>query len=220
MIYYIVSNSADEKVVGCYPQTSGLFEGYDHALPNAMENLTSDEFPDFVPDLRFELDDEAKLTDVVSASNLDFATGLLMNHKAKGIFEKCKIMAHEYFPAIVRTNSGEIPFYWLHMVSPIPSPYIDIPKSVFSEILPNQTKVSRNFSDGNELSQYFDTSINQLIIKELTLTNDFESNNYDMFCLPGIFSWFLTSEKLCESIQKEKVTGLIIKEQGFYRKRP
>ena len=125
-------------------------------------------------------------------------------------------MQHKYYPAILRTSSGDIPFYWLHVVSPYPSPYIDIPKSVFSEILPNQDKVRRQFSNNIEHDQYFDNSTNRLDNKELVLTKDFEINKYDVFCMPGIFSWFLMSEKLCELLQKENVTGLIIEEQGFY----
>jgi len=219
MRYYSVSNSADEKIVGCYPQTSGLFEGYNHDSPNAMENLTSDEFPDFTPDLRFELDEDAKLTDIVSPSNLDFATGLLMNFKSKEIFQKYKLMSHEYYSALLKTRSEDLDYFWLHIVSPYPSSYIDIPNSLFWEILPSQEKVERKFSSITDHEKYFEQSTNQLTIKEVILEESFETENYDLLCFPGVFSGFLMSERLCNAILAVGLTGLKVKEQSFYKKR-
>jgi hypothetical protein len=139
MKYLIISNSADEKEVGCYPQSSGLFNGYNHDAPNAIENLTSDEFPDFIPDLRFELDEDAILTDIISPSNLDFATGLLMNEKAKKIFESAKIFLHKYYEATIKVNTKTLNYHWLHLVNPN---FKDIAfkKSVFVEHLPGNNK--------------------------------------------------------------------------------
>ena len=73
MKYYLIAPSVEEDEVGEYPQTTGTYPGYNRNAPNSMENLTSDCFPHFIPDLRFIIDDNAILTDVVSPSNLDFA---------------------------------------------------------------------------------------------------------------------------------------------------
>ena len=78
MKFYLLSNSAKKTEVGTYPQTTGLVDGYEEFAENSMVNLNSDEFPNFAPDLRFELEEKAILTDIIRPSNLDYAKGLMM----------------------------------------------------------------------------------------------------------------------------------------------
>jgi hypothetical protein len=215
MKYYLISNSAEEKEVGCFPQTSGLFEGYNHDAPNAMDNLTSDEFPDFIPDLRFELDEDAILTDIISPSNLDFATGLLMNEKAKKIFEPAKIISHKYYQASLKVKNKLLDYYWLHLIAP-PLSIINFSDSIFLEVLPGQKKVQRIIKSEKEYDSYYDSyNINPLEIFKLSLTKDFNDQRFEVFCLPQIFPGLLISDRI-SSLLKENITGLSYKEQNFY----
>ena len=100
MKYYSLSYSTDEKEVGkVWPQCKAIPEGYDHKwldLPNSMTKLTNDAFPNENPDLVFELDKKAKLTDIISPSNI-YAVGLLVNEKAKLILEGFNLITHIFF---------------------------------------------------------------------------------------------------------------------------
>lgn len=55
-----VKNSRNRKIVGFPYQTNGYISGYDEKSPNSRTNLTYEKFPDFVPDLRFELHEKSK----------------------------------------------------------------------------------------------------------------------------------------------------------------
>lgn len=214
MKYYLISNSAEEKEVGCYPQTSGLFEGYDHGAPNAMENLTSDEFPDFVPDLRFELDEEAILTDIISPSNLDFATGLLMNAKAKQIFDTARICPHKYYDASLKVETTTLTYHWLHLVNPSFKD-IDFPKSHFVELLPGNKKTEHSFNKESEFEKVYSSTTNPVRAQKIILIESAKNENYDLFFFPFIHSGLIASEQLCQELKKANITGLKFDEQAF-----
>jgi hypothetical protein len=118
MQYYLLSNATDEKIIGKkHPQCKGIpshignFQWFDE--PNSMTKLTSDEFPGFDPELIFELEEEAILTDVVSPSNIS-AKGFLVNQKVKDILSSFNLMEHRYYPATLIYRSQDLPYFWLH----------------------------------------------------------------------------------------------------------
>lgn len=140
MKYYLLSNSANKNEVGIYPQTTGLVDGYVEFSDNSMVNLTSDELPNFIPDLRFELEEKAILTDIISVSNLDYAVGFFMNEKAKNIFQKFKVITHKYYDGALNVKGKILSYSWLHIVNSSFSG-IDFLNSTFSELLsPTQKK--------------------------------------------------------------------------------
>lgn len=104
MKYFLVANSTNNQIIGKkYPQCKGMpskmgltFKWFEQ--PNSMTKLTNDEFPNFEPELIFELEEKALLTDVVSPSNI-LAKGLLVNERVKNIFSHFKLMEHRYYPA-------------------------------------------------------------------------------------------------------------------------
>ncbi|MBN8785017.1 MAG: hypothetical protein J0G98_18300 [Terrimonas ferruginea] len=213
MKYYLIAPSVEEDEVGEYPQTTGTYPGYNRNAPNSMENLTSDCFPNFIPDLRFIIEDNAILTDVVSPSNLDFATGLLMNARTREIFSKAKIIPHQFYLATLKTNTQILDYYWLHLISPTLS-IIDFEKSVFLETLPTQEKIIRTFNSYSEYDRYYESyDLNPLTIDKLSLKVNLK---VDVFCLPGIFHDILVAEHICLLLQQKKITGLSYKEQNFY----
>lgn len=119
MEYFLISNSTNLKEIGHYIQCKGMPDGYNYKWfeqPNSMTNLTNDSFPDFEPDLVFELEKKAKLTDIVSTSNIS-AKGLLMNEKTKNIFEQCNLGQHKFYPATVIYKNEKHQYFWLHILN-------------------------------------------------------------------------------------------------------
>jgi hypothetical protein len=110
MEYYILDNATTRKKVGYFIQTEGLVNGYNANAQNSMTKVKAEEFPDFIPDLRFNLGDKAKLTDIVSAGNI-MTRGFLVNEKVKKIFESCKLPAHRYYDATLNVK-GTIHKYY------------------------------------------------------------------------------------------------------------
>src|SRR5690606_25582916 len=113
------SNSGDEKTIGKkYPQCKGMPSGMGltqnwFESPNSMTKLTNLDFPNFDPELIFELEDAAILTDVVSPSNIS-AKGFLINEKVKKLFEGFKLIEHKYYPAVLIVRRNRLQYYWLH----------------------------------------------------------------------------------------------------------
>jgi hypothetical protein len=216
MKYYLLSNSAKKEEVGTYPQTTGLVDGYEEFSENSMVNLNSDELPNFVPDLRFELDKDAILTDIISPSNLDYAKGIMMNEKAKNAFKPFKLIPHQFYEATIKANNNILIYYWLHTLPPTLD-IVDFSKSIFLEVLPTQQRIKRYFKTYYEFENYGDSDFpNDLEIEKLTLTPTFLSQSIDLFCLPSLFSGFLISQKLYEKINDTQLSGLCIENQLFF----
>jgi methionine synthase II (cobalamin-independent) len=216
MKYYLLSNSAKKNEVGTYPQTTGLVDGYEEFAENSMVNLNSDEFPNFIPDLRFELDEDAILTDIISPSNLDYAKGLMMNEKAKKIFERFNLIPHKFYEASIKVNNSKFTYYWMHTIPPALD-IIDFANSSFLEVLPTQEKIQRIFQNYDEYEKYGDIDLpNDLEVERLILIQSFHSKKIDLFCLPGLFTSFLVSQKLYDKIKETQLTGLHFEEQSFY----
>lgn len=145
-----------------------------------MGNLTSDEFPRFIPDLRFTLDEDegAILTDVVSPSNLDFAKGLLLNDKARKVFESFKIIPHKYYHAFLKVNNKLLDYYWLHLVNPTFN-FIDFKSSVFVEFLPGYLTREQRFQTEDDFEKFYPYS-NKVQADKIVLIKSIEDQKYDL----------------------------------------
>ncbi len=134
MKYYLLSHSAVKKIVGDFPQTvsTEVIDVNNEFEPTSRANLTNKHFPTVQPNLEFELSNKAKLTDVISASNIE-ARGLLVNEKVKTILEQFNILNHKFYPGSVTVKGKKTPYYWLHIVNNSLEG-IDFEKSKFMEI--------------------------------------------------------------------------------------
>ena len=218
MKYYILENAVSRKQVGFMIQTDGFIEDYDIDGPNSRIHLTYDEFPNFVPDLRFELHPKSKLTDVVQASNIS-AKGFLINEKVKSIFEQCLLPEHRYYEATILNHDGEIlPFYWLHIIS---NDYniIDFNESEFRMTDdPLKGENTKNFELIKILNEedfcnknHLLFNDNKFVVADILKLHD--TKRYDMLYFSNIdvCSVFI-SEKLANMLKKAKVTGIDITE--------
>ena len=117
MKYYTIENSIIKKEVGFQFQTSGFIDVESAQGPNSRVNMEYDKNPSFIPDLRFELHEKSKLTDVVDASNIS-ARGFLMNTKTKNILEQCRLFGYKFYDASVLDHDGIVnPYFWMHIIS-------------------------------------------------------------------------------------------------------
>lgn len=215
-MYYKLRNAITRKQVGYQFQTTGFIDAYAHYGPNSRIRLEWDKFPDFVPDLRFELHKKSKLTDVVAASNIS-ARGFLINEKVKEIFDECLLPEHRYYEATLLNHDGNVlPYYWLHLIS---NDYkmIDFESSIFRKtkdlIKFNSIKEDpiypikdlKDFKDTN--SSIFENNI-FIVFDVLKIHN---TQKYDMLHFGDIdVNSVFISEKLATLLKKAKITGIDI----------
>jgi len=217
MKYYILNNSTNKSEIGYYPQTGGYYPDYNIVGERSMVNLKSECFPDFLPDLRFILDKRAKVTDVVKASNINKAKGLLINEKTKNLLSTLLLPQSAFYNGFVENNNIKIPYYWFHILSQ-PFTNIDFSKSIFyTTKLGFKKDTTIDIYDGENLKNRI-KELKQLILAEkISLKKEFISLNYDIFYFPliqGYYDFFI-SEKLASVINENNVTGVEIIEQNI-----
>lgn len=211
---YLLSNSTDKKEVGYYIQTVGTSEYSlsDEQKKKYRGNLSSEFFPEKDPVLEFELEPKAKLTDVVSASNIS-AKGFLMNEKAKTVFEQFNLIEHKFYNATLKTKNEILPYYWLHLVNDS-FESIDFHKSKFFEA----DYIGRKKSDIiiNSLEDFL-IKREELMIRaeKIALKESAICQPLDLFFFFNLHSYVLISENFKDSIVSNKIKGLNYSEADF-----
>lgn len=217
MKYYSLNYSTNEKEVGkIWPQCDSVPEGYSYNEliegSNSMTQLTNDEFPNENPNLIFGLHKKAKLTDVISPSNIS-ATGLLVNKKVKNILENFDLMTHKFYPAIVKELEFEHKYFWLHLVKPNLLG-IDFKKSKF-EITNLINKPLANItidSWENYIERISSLTFKHIRARKISLES---GEQKDLIYFPYIYSYILISEELALELASNKITGIEIAEQNI-----
>ena len=215
MKYFRLKNSILRKEVGFMFQTNGFIDEESAHGPNSRINMEYDKFPKFVPDLRFQLHEKSKLTDIVNASNIN-AIGFLMNTRTRDIFEQCNLPEHKFYRSSI-LDHDEIShlYYWMHIIS---NDYrmVDFSQSIFriSKLLHPQ-----NLDDltSVQISSLYDF---KQVEKKISLQYEFiiidtlyvnDQNHYDMIHFGNIdINTVFISEKLANLLKKEKITGITI----------
>jgi hypothetical protein len=218
MKYYLLSNATDEKEIGkTYPQCKGVPNGYTFAWydePDSMTNLINKEFPKNNPNLIFELEEKAILTDVVSPSNIS-ARGILMNERALNIINKKKILNNEIYSGELKKGNEKFKYYWLHLVHDN-FDNIDFINSNFIETnlfrhKVSDLKIENEYQFKIEFEKCLKRS-NIISVERLKLKTTF---NYDLFFFPKIHSDLIVSEVLLNKLESENITGITSKPADF-----
>lgn len=215
---HYLDNSIGRDVGNVFPQTVGLFPGYDEYAPNSMTRLTNAEFPVIPPDLRFVLDPKTWLTDVISVGNIS-ASGLLVNGRLKEVLEEYKIPNHEFYEADVHDTHSVYRYFWLHIV-PDDEEWIDFSRSRFAvyELPLSRIDKLRDVACKNRAEMIFHLENTYgFSPEEIFLTEAFAAERYDVFLVRriGLEAPLLISERLKIRLEDEGVTGLEIREQEF-----
>ena len=219
MKYYRLDNSVNTKEIGRhYLQTTFA----DKKTMDSCWSLVDEEFPDFKPDLRFDLEKGSKLTDVVS-SGVD-VPGFMINERVKNIFEQCKLPEHRYYEATVKDLKGVIhPYYCLHI---LPNDYsmIDFDRTMFKKTeepmktwpelaFPNVEKIKNapeiRIKSLEEMKKYEDEFFPNDLYVVLDVLRIHDREKYDMLFFPDVdVTTKYISEKLANMLKSEKITGI------------
>ena len=219
MKYYRLDNSVNTKEIGRHFLQATFA---DKKTLDSGCSLVRDEFPNFKPDLRFNLKKGSKLTDVINSCVE--VPGFTINERVKNIFEQCKLPEHRYYEAKVKDLKGVIhPYYCLHI---LPNDYsmIDFDKTIFKKTEePMKTWPELAFSNVKKIKNALEIQIKDLEelekYKEEFFPNDLyvvldvlrihDSEKYDMLFLPDVdVCTKYISEKLANMLKSEKITGI------------
>jgi hypothetical protein len=214
MEYYILSNATEEKIIGKkYPQCKGMPSGLGltskwFEQPNSMTKLTNDEFPNFEPELIFELEEKAILTDVVSPSNIS-AKGMLVNEKVKNILSNFTLMEHKYYPATLIHKEQKLNYYWLHFVKK-DLIGLDLDKSIFYKSMFGIDKGGyvkfSSYQNGLQILRHEDCFI---MPEKLVFNAAYEQSLNQVFYLP-IPNRIIIREDVVDSFKTNKIKGVTL----------
>ncbi len=222
--YYIASNSTDEKIIGKkYPQCKGLpsgmgltFDWFDR--PNSMTNLNNDEFPNFEPELFFELEEKAILTDIISPSNVS-AKGFLVNQKVKDILSEFNLMEHKYYPATLIVKGDKLKYYWLHFYDNEEKYLngIDYKLSNFfiSDLTFRKTDDIIIVSRDDFWKKKMSLPMKHIRVNKLKFTQGIQNENLDLFYVTYIHSDYWISDRLAKRLLALNIKGINTKEQDI-----
>ncbi|MDB4918189.1 hypothetical protein [Mucilaginibacter sp.] len=218
MMYYFLSVSTKEDEIGCYHQTTGLPEGYTskwYDEPNSMTNLTDSSLPDFVPDLIWELKDDAILTDIISAGNIT-ATGFLMSEKAKAIFERFNLIEHKFHKASLIVKDQTLAYYYLQLVN-MDFTEINFNKSSFC--IGNVFRMKENdiniLSSHDLIEKQKKLELGHIIYAEkLSVNETFKA--LDLFFFSIIHDDIFVSQNLLNELIENNITGYDVTIQNIF----
>jgi hypothetical protein len=224
MEYFLLGNTTDEKIVGKqYPQCKGMPSGlgltskwFEQA--NSMTNLNNNEFPNFEPELIFELDEKAKLTDVVTPSNIS-AKGLLVNDKLKNILDSFNLIEHRYYPAILIVNGEKRHYYWLHFKesNDVFLNYIDFEKSSF--YIGNLARWKEATIDINTIDEYYQIKksigFKTINFEQLYFKENFKQNPIELFYIDNLHNDFIINDVLKNTLQTLGIKGFEVYKAKF-----
>lgn len=211
MEYYILTNSTETKEIGRkYPQCKGVPYGYTFKwfeAENSMTKLSNLTFPDFIPDLQFELEEKAKLSDMVSPSNIS-AKGILCSPKMLDLIASYIMDSHKVFNAKILFNDVWYDYHWIHFVYK-DIDFIDLENSVFYKSRFGTDKGDvvyfKSYKEGVDIminNNYCDILPSKLIIKD-----SFKNNIKDIFFL-RLTNRIIVSDRIADIIRKNKLTGI------------
>ncbi|MCB0429294.1 MAG: hypothetical protein H6585_12095 [Flavobacteriales bacterium] len=221
MEYDILTCSTKEEVVGkSYPQCKGMPSGYGFTKEwfeksNSMTKLNNNAFPNAQPELLFELEEDANLTDLLSPSNIS-ARGLLLSQRAKEVFENSTMIEHKFYPASVKFNEKNYKYEWLHLVKgdlfgvDFSASSFQVTNLAFVKI--NDLKLS---SYDEFLKEKSELKMKHIRASRLILDKDYAKNSYDLLMFPFIHSNIFISKRLVNQIETKGLTGFSFIKQNI-----
>lgn len=113
--YYLLKTAIATKETGnIYPAVDKPAV-YDHHGPASMLKISYQCFPKFNPDIRFQLVENARLTDMLSQATIK-AYGFLISEKLKQLFQSFNIAPHRFYNATIHTNDRNHSYHWMQFV--------------------------------------------------------------------------------------------------------
>ncbi|MFN8294871.1 MAG: hypothetical protein U0T69_01690 [Chitinophagales bacterium] len=218
MKYYLITNATNKKETGLVgPQCMVFPSGYNldwYEQPNSMTKLSNDRIPDFEPELIFELDKKAKLTDFISQSIIS-SRGLLINKKVKDILEQFRLPEHKFYPAKIFHKNEVFQYFWLHLID---NNYddIDYSKSIFYEgYTAGWKKENVTLNCFEDLIELRNKDFKLIFAENLVFKDSQKYTNFDMLLYSYLHQDIIISKEVISSFVEKKITGYRIIEQDI-----
>ena len=217
--YYRADYSAEEKVIGVYPQCHKFVTKLTESREKKMDELyflERDEDGKLPEEThRFDLYRlSGKKTNILSQINF-FQP--LMDQKALDLFLKFNLGEYQVIPSNILYRKNFVEYYFLFYFSRV-TKFINFPKSEFKIIIPGVK--NEDYPTVNSLDEFNEIqhrikkkyTIAWLEPKKIVFTNKFPIN-LDLFRIPAIdYGMFFVSEDLKNAIEAESLTGLEFEE--------
>jgi hypothetical protein len=204
-MYYAIKNRTDEEVGSVYPQVNCITQEQAH-------NLYANEFPSYDPELIFELNKNAKLTDVLSQAAIS-AQGLLVSDRMKSVLENHAIMKHRYYPVTIKMKNENFTYYWLHLNDDFTG-YIDYKQTEFYWTKSTFRKGNIQLSNFQEYLQKKQENgrLWDVSIDKLKLADNFDNSLNLVSFFPFDLKIYVSSN-LKIILSNEQITGLNISQE-------
>lgn len=208
--YYTLQPAAGTKETGMAYPSVDYYDNYDFDGPRSIYKIRFDQFPDFVPDLRFKLARGAKLCDMMSVGGSNSAMKLISQRLHDFILSNAILPSHRFYDCFIETKDGIIKYYFLHLVNPELIEYIDFEKTIFFKKKNSENLEILNINSYQDyLRIKADLGILYTIrIKKFSLLKPIP---YKVFIMPFILET-LISKDLYLILNKEKFSGIELKE--------
>ncbi len=204
--YFGLTESAEDKIIGTYPQLVDMIEGYDYEANNSVNNLQiyrGIEPPFTNPNLDgFKAAKGAKITDIMSGPI--GGRGFILSNRVKSIFEKFKIPKHYFFEAkIYHKNICYDNYYWFHLVSDYRQ-FVDYKKSEFYK-----GKDLFKFDNYDEYLKFSEITDRHgfLMAEKVVLSRSFYLSDFDMFMISNFDQTIYISDSLRAELSVSKISG-------------
>ncbi len=186
MQYYCLIQSTGDDIGKASSQIKGMKDGYNLYADNSVWKLPLFEKPKIEPNFNaLQLNNSAKLTDIIIPTGLISKTGFFLSEKVKDILKDFILPNHIYYKAVViHKNKVYDNFYWIQFTQEM-SDTIDYENSVFDLKRAfgwqNWTDVESNpkFKNTFELIEFdkMQSSMNQIMPSKLSLIK----NGFDIY---------------------------------------
>ncbi len=186
------------------------YPDYDFDGPRSIYKIHSDQFPDFVPDLRFKLARGAKLCDMMTEATSSAGLKLISLRLHDFILSNALLPSHRYYDVFIETKDGFIKYYFLHLINSELIEYIDYENTVFYK-----KKNSENLEILN-INLYQDyvrikAEIGYLYSIRVKKFTFLKPISYSILNMPFIYDTLISNEFYL-ILNKEKFSGIELKE--------
>ncbi len=211
MKYYLIGTSDDLNIIGHYPQLK-FRKSYNPSLPDGYYQLPVHCFPDFLPNLEYELNNKAKDVNILPPYPGRFA--FIVDKKVKIILESYNLPPHAFYPTRIFHKGKLLEYYWFHY---IPNDFWELIdtrnsygeiiriKSINTSVIGNVPIVSKEQILA-EKKRYM--GLETLVLGKLKMKTDFAK--YD-FYITGAFNHTIISERLKDELEENMITGYDIR---------
>jgi len=205
MNYFNLKPAVDTEETGNQFPAVETPEDYDFKSANSAHRIKTEEFPKFVPDLRFKLAPEAKFTDIIGQATIS-VPGLLISKKVKEILEKYDLVPSKFYSAEIAGSKAD--YFWIHPIWKEGIEFVNYQKSEwrikeFSHDLGSIELLDRK----DHLIKQGELGFMKMIYgNPIVISNP----NFDLFVDPLNFGIYV-SQQLANDLQSSEVSGMELK---------